>query len=237
MNFVRHDVGKQMIELTLTSIKWCWAQCSVVLQLLLKPDINSHPAQPPLRPNVQALRYLNFGARQISVIAVRGTFAFWHADISSFHRKLALSAWDQNLREKSSASALLGGWWGAVSKRAKILNQRVDSVNGEVKHHHHEGIEFRGSILTTPFLCEADSSHIFLVILTPNTPNMVPGAKDTMTGWTVQPIKKDRFVWEKKADRNFKRKPFIFAFYGCQCQPPVGILDEKMLSRVTRSLF
>ena len=75
MNFVRHDVGKQMIELTLTSRKWCWAQCSVV-QLLLKPDINSHPAQPPLRPNVQALRYLNFGARQISVIAVRGTFAF-----------------------------------------------------------------------------------------------------------------------------------------------------------------
>ena len=147
----------------------------------------------------------NFGPRQILVIAIRGTFAFWHADISSFHRKLALSAWDQNLREKSSASALVGGWWGAVSKRAKILNQRVDSVNGEVKHHHHEGIEFRGSILTTPFLCEADSSHIFLVILTPNTPNMVPGAKDTMTGWTVQPIKKDRFVWDKKADHNFKR--------------------------------
>ena len=146
-----------------------------------------------------------------------------------------------SLRPKSQREKLCicpaGGWWGAVSKRAKILNQRVDSVNGEVKHHHHEGIEFRGSILTTPFLCEADSSHIFLVILTPNTPNMVPGAKDTMTGWTVQPIKKDRFVWEKKADRNFKRKPFIFAFYGCQCQPPVGILDEKMLSRVTRSLF
>ena len=42
----------------------------------------------------------NFGPRQISVIAIRGTFAFWHTDISSFQRKLAESAWDQNLRRE-----------------------------------------------------------------------------------------------------------------------------------------
>ena len=74
---------------------------SSVVQLLVKPDISQHPPQLPLRPNVQTLRYLNFGPRQILVIAIRGTFAFWHADISSFQRKLALSAWDQNLRREN----------------------------------------------------------------------------------------------------------------------------------------
>ena len=140
----------------------------------------------------------NFGPRQISVIAVRGTFAFWHTDISSFQSKLAESAWDQNLRREwcvasapevseeqkgqntSSTWTLWMGTWSIIITRC---------------------IEFRVSILTTPFLRGADSSHIFLVILTPNTPR----AKDTMTGWTVQHIKKDRFVLEKKADRNFKR--------------------------------
>ena len=42
-----------------------WYASSVVhsvVQLLVKPGINSHPAQPPLmRPNVHTLRYLNFG--------------------------------------------------------------------------------------------------------------------------------------------------------------------------------
>ena len=98
----------------------------------------------------------NFGPRQISVIAGRGTFAFWHTDISSFQWKLATSGWDQNLRRENgvaSASHVKRNW------KAKILNQRVDFLNGEVKHHHHEGIEFRVSILTTPFLREADSSR------------------------------------------------------------------------------
>ena len=98
----------------------------------------------------------NFGPRQISVIAGRGTFAFWHTDISSFQRKLATSGWDQNLRRENgvaSASHVKRNW------KAKILNQRVDFLKGEVKHHHHEGIEFRVSILTTPFLREADSSR------------------------------------------------------------------------------
>ena len=98
----------------------------------------------------------NFGPRQISVIAGRGTFAFWHTDISSFQRKLATSGWDQNLRRENSAASashVKRNW------KAKILNQRVDFLKGEVKHHHHEGIEFRVSILTTPFLREADSSR------------------------------------------------------------------------------
>ena len=98
----------------------------------------------------------NFGPRQISVIAGRGTFAFWHTDISSFQWKLATSGWDQNLRRENgvaSASHVKRNW------KAKILNQRVDFLKGEVKHHHHEGIEFRVSILTTPFLREADSSR------------------------------------------------------------------------------
>ena len=49
-------------------IEYCWKYWlnwlswrSSVVQLLLKPDIKSHPLQLPLRPNVQALRYLNFG--------------------------------------------------------------------------------------------------------------------------------------------------------------------------------
>ena len=102
LNLVFHFVEKQNIDLLLqTTTVLVVAITSSVVQLLVKPDISQHPPQLPLRPNVQTLRYLNFGPRQILVIAIRGTFAFWHADISSFQRKLALSAWDQNLRREN----------------------------------------------------------------------------------------------------------------------------------------
>ena len=174
---------------------------SSVVQLLVKPDINSHPPQLPLRPNVQALRYLNFG--QFRTPSNFGNCRPWdfclltrgHFVLSKQTCRVSLrpksekrmvccicpkGGEEQKGQNTSSTWTLWMGTWSIIITRC---------------------IEFRVSILTTPFLRGADSSHIFLVILTPNTPS----AKDTMTGWTVQHIKKDRFVLEKKADRNFKR--------------------------------
>ena len=77
LNLVFHFVEKQNIDLLLqTTTVLVVAITSSVVQLLVKPDISQHPPQLPLRPNVQTLRYLNFGPRQILVIAIRGTFAF-----------------------------------------------------------------------------------------------------------------------------------------------------------------
>ena len=189
LKLVLHIVEKQNID------------SSSVVQLLVKPDISSHPPQLPLRPNVQALRYLNFG--QFRTPSNFGNCRPWdfclltrgHFVLSKQTCRVSLrpksekrmvccicprGGEEQKGQNTSSTWTLWMGTWSIIITRC---------------------IEFRVSILTTPFLRGADSSHIFLVILTPNTPS----AKDTMTGWTVQHIKKDRFVWEKKADRNFKR--------------------------------
>ena len=65
----------------------------------------------------------NFGPRQISVIAGRGTFAFWHTDISSFQRKLATSGWDQNLRrENRTASVHLPLMWRGTERPKYLIN-------------------------------------------------------------------------------------------------------------------
>ena len=153
-------IAENIISHYLISIK-CYT--GSVVQLLVKPGINSHPAQPPLmRPNVHALRYLNFGQFR-TPSNFRNCWPWDFCLLTHGHFVLSAKTCNVRLRPKSqtrewrcisaSASHVRRNW------KAKILNQRVDFLNGEVKHHHHEGIEFRVSILTTPFLREADSSR------------------------------------------------------------------------------
>ena len=153
-------IAENIISHYLISIK-CYT--GSVVQLLVKPGINSHPAQPPLmRPNIHALRYLNFGQFR-TPSNFRNCWPWDFCLLTHGHFVLSVKTCNVRLRPKSqtrewrcisaSASHVKRNW------KAKILNQRVDFLNGEVKHHHHEGIEFRVSILTTPFLREADSSR------------------------------------------------------------------------------
>ena len=81
-----------------------------VVQLLVKPDISSHPLQLPLRPNVHALRYLNFG--QFRTPSNFGNCHPWdfclltrgHFVLSK--KTCTVSARPKSERENSAASAL-----------------------------------------------------------------------------------------------------------------------------------
>ena len=126
LKLVLHIVEKQNID------------SSSVVQLLVKPDISSHPPQLPLRPNVQALRYLNFG--QFRTPSNFGNCRPWDfCLLTRGHFVLSKQTCRVSLRPKSEKRMVLHlpqqRWWGAKGPKYFI---NVDFVNGDVKHHHHE---------------------------------------------------------------------------------------------------
>ena len=141
--------------------KVVWGRSPSVVQLLAKPDINSHPLQLPLRPNVQALRYLNF--RQFRTPSNFGNCHPWDfCLLTRGHFVLSKKTCTVSLRPKSERenSVASASWGGAVSEGPKYLIN-VDFVNGEVKHHHHEGYWVSSINFNNPPFCAGPIHHIY----------------------------------------------------------------------------